>query len=121
MTDSVATDRGDVMTEETTQVAQVVETTEMAEAVQATAGDEATDSTATGKLQLLPYEPHHGFDINFFKSRTNPNTRPYTFLEDQSWVGIPLFLSGLIAKSEKTAFRQDYNNPNTKIRLIKTN
>ncbi|MBQ5466648.1 MAG: phosphatase PAP2 family protein, partial [Muribaculaceae bacterium] len=27
----------------------------------------------------------------------------------------------MIAKSEKTAFRQDYNNPNTKIRLIKYN
>ena len=67
------------------------------------------------------YEPPHGFDVNFIKSRTNPAVKPYKFLDDQTWVGIPVFLSGLIAKSEKTAFRQNYNNPNTKIRLIKTN
>ena len=67
------------------------------------------------------YEPPKAPDFNFIKSRTNPDVKPYRFLDDQTWVGIPLFLSGLIAKSEKTAFRQDYNNPNTKIRLIKTN
>ena len=67
------------------------------------------------------YEPPKAPDFNFIKSRTNPAVKPYRFLDDQTWVGIPLFLSGLIAKSEKTAFRQDYNNPNTKIRLIKTN
>ena len=67
------------------------------------------------------YEPPHGFDVNFIKSRTNPAVKPYKFLDDQTWVGIPLFFSGLLAKSEKAAFRQDYNNPNTKIRLIKTN
>ena len=72
-----------------------------------------------GEIRL--YEPPKAPDFNFFKSRTNPAVKPYRFLDDQTWVGIPLFFSGLIAKSEKTAFRQDYNNPNTKIRLIKTN
>lgn len=67
------------------------------------------------------YEPPHGFDVNFIKSRTNPDVKPYTFLQDQTWVGIPVFLAGLIAKGEKTAFRQNYKNPNTKIRLIKYN
>ena len=75
--------------------------------------------TATRDIKL--YEPPKAPDFNFIKSRTNPAVKPYKFLDDQTWVGIPLFLSGLIAKSEKTAFRQDYNNPNTKIRLIKTN
>ncbi|MBR3101620.1 MAG: phosphatase PAP2 family protein [Muribaculaceae bacterium] len=80
------------------------------------------------QLTLLPkteepqsYKPHHGMDLRMFKSVTNPGTRPYTFLEDQTWVGIPLFVSGIIAKSEKNAFRQNYKNPNTKIRLIKYN
>ena len=72
-----------------------------------------------GEIRL--YEPPKAPDFNFIKSRTNPDVKPYRFLDDQTWVGIPLFFSGLIAKSEKTAFRQDYNNPNTKIRLIKTN
>ena len=65
------------------------------------------------------YEPHHGADFRLFKSVTNPNVKPYTFMQDQTWVGIPVFLAGLVAKNEKAAFRQDYNNPNTKIRLIK--
>jgi hypothetical protein len=70
---------------------------------------------------LKLYEPPKAPDFNFIKSRTNPAVRPYRFLDDQTWVGIPLFAAGLIAKSEKAAFRQNYNNPNTKIRLIKTN
>ena len=70
---------------------------------------------------LKLYEPPKAPDFNFIKSRTNPAVKPYKFLDDQTWVGIPVFVAGLIAKSEKTAFRQNYNNPNTKIRLIKTN
>ena len=71
--------------------------------------------------ELKPYEPPKAPDFNFIKSRTNLNVKPYKFLDDQTWVGIPVFAAGLIAKAEKTAFRQDYNNPNTKIRLIKYN
>ncbi len=87
--------------------------------VEATAYDDNEDNQAKPAVKL--YEPPKAPDFNFIKSRTNPAVKPYKFLDDQTWVGIPLFLSGLIAKSEKTAFRQDYNNPNTKIRLIKTN
>ena len=76
---------------------------------------------ATPRDELKLYEPPKAPDFNFIKSRTNPTVKPYRFLDDQTWVGIPLFFSGMIAKNEKTAFRQDYNNPNTKIRLIKTN
>lgn len=68
-----------------------------------------------------PYVPPKAPDFNFIKSRTNLAIKPYKFLDDQTWVGLPLFAAGLIAKSEKAAFRQDYNNPNTKIRLIKYN
>lgn len=90
--------------------------------IESTAAFEVADTAAAVPATAVKaYEPPHGFDINFFKSRTNPNATPYTFWQDQTWVGIPLFFSGLIAKSEKTAFRQDYNNPNTKIRLIKYN
>ena len=82
----------------------------------------AATAPASAEPELtLNYTPPKAPDFNFIKSRTNPATRPYTFWEDQTWVGIPLFAAGLIAKSEKTAFRQDYNNPNTRIRLIKYN
>ena len=81
--------------------------------------DEDETKVPSGSLKL--YEPPKAPDFNFIKSRTNPNVKPYKFLDDQTWVGIPVFAAGLIAKAEKTAFRQDYNNPNTKIRLIKYN
>jgi membrane-associated phospholipid phosphatase len=67
------------------------------------------------------YEPHHGMDFTFLKNTTNPEAKPYTFMQDQTWVGIPVFVAGMIAKGEKTAFRQNYNNTNTRIRLIKYN
>ena len=87
--------------------------------IEATAYDDNEDNQAKPAVKL--YEPPKAPDFNFIKSRTNPAVKPYKFLDDQTWVGIPLFAAGLIAKGEKAAFRQDYNNPNTKIRLIKTN
>ena len=87
--------------------------------IEATAYDGNEDNQAKPAVKF--YEPPKAPDFNFIKSRTNPAVKPYKFLDDQTWVGIPLFAAGLIAKGEKAAFRQDYNNPNTKIRLIKTN
>ena len=43
---------------------------------------------------------------------------PYTFRQDMTWVGVPLFAAGIIAKSEKKSFRQDYNNIHSNIRLV---
>ncbi len=83
--------------------------------------DDDDDKTIPSSSVVKAYEPPHAPDFNFIKSRTNPAVKPYKFLDDQTWVGIPLFAAGLIAKGEKAAFRQNYNNPNTKIRLIKTN
>ena len=77
------------------------------------------------ELELLnginKYRKYNGPDFHFFKNTTNPAAKPYKFLQDQTWVGIPVFLAGWIAKGEKKAFRQDYGNTNTKIRLIKYN
>ena len=99
---------------------QEVSTDSMALQLPESANDNAVNTTVQS-LVVKPYEPPKAPDFNFFKSRTNPAVKPYKFLDDQTWVGIPLFFAGMIAKSEKTAFRQDYNNPNTKIRLIKYN
>lgn len=90
-------------------------------AVSANPGDDNNAEKPTTAPRLKLYEPPKAPDFNFIKSRTNPDVKPYKFLDDQTWVGIPIFLSGLIAKAEKTGFRQNYNNPNTKIRLIKYN
>ena len=67
------------------------------------------------------FRQYNGPDFHFLRNTTNPVVMPYKFMDDQTWVGVPVFLAGMIAKGEKTAFRQDYNNPNTNIRLIKYN
>ncbi len=46
------------------------------------------------------------------------NIKPYKFRDDMTYAGIPLFVAGIIAKSEKTSFRQDYNNNNARTRLV---
>ena len=67
------------------------------------------------------YRKYRGPDFHFFKNTTNYSIKPYTFIQDQTWVGIPVFIAGWIAKSEKKAFQQNYKNSNTRIRLIKYN
>ena len=42
----------------------------------------------------------------------------YKPLDDISWVGIPIFVAGIIAKGEKKAFRQDYNSKHANTRLV---
>ncbi len=44
-------------------------------------------------------------DFHFFKSRTNPGTKPYKFMDDMTFVGIPLFAAGWALKSDKAMFR----------------
>jgi len=44
-------------------------------------------------------------DFDFFKSKTNPGVKPYKFMDDMTFVGIPLFAAGWILKSDKAMFR----------------
>ncbi len=37
--------------------------------------------------------------------RTNEGVKPYKFMDDMTFAGVPIFVAGLIAKSEKKAFR----------------
>ena len=48
--------------------------------------------------------------------RTNPGVKPYKFMDDLTFVGVPLFVAGIIAKSEKKSFRQ--NTPDNKHTLL---
>ena len=50
--------------------------------------------------------PNAKMDFDFFKSKTNPDTKAYKFMDDMTFVGVPLFVAGIIAKSEKNAFKQ---------------
>ena len=58
------------------------------------------------KSELNLNAPEPKMDFAFFKSRTNPNTKAYKFMDDMTFVGVPLFIAGIIAKSEKNAFKQ---------------
>ena len=114
-------------------LATIVEETDLAINVADTVTGYATDTVLSNDaralegrincVQMFPdtYRKYQGPDFHFLKNTTNPAVKPYKFMDDQTWVGIPLFVAGMIAKGEKEAFRQDYNNPNTKIRLIKYN
>ena len=44
---------------------------------------------------------------NWTWMRTNPGVKPYKVMDDLTFVGVPIFLAGIIAKSEKAAFRQN--------------
>ena len=48
--------------------------------------------------------------------RTNEGVKPYKVMDDLTFVGIPVFVAGIIAKSEKKAFRQ--NTPDNKHTLL---
>ena len=114
-------------------LATIVGETELAINVADTVTDYANDTVHTvpasaleGRLQCVSigpdsYRKYQGPDFRFLENTTNPAVKPYKFMDDQTWVGIPVFVAGMIAKGEKEAFRQNYNNPNTKIRLIKYN
>ncbi len=44
-------------------------------------------------------------DFDFFKQKTNPGTKAYKFMDDMTFVGVPLFLAGLAVKGDKEMFR----------------
>ena len=44
-------------------------------------------------------------DFDFFKSKTNPGVKPYKFMDDLTFVGIPLFVAGWALKGDKAMFR----------------
>lgn len=53
--------------------------------------------------------------------RTNDGVQPYKFMDDLTFAGVPLFVAGIIAKSEKKAFRQNMkDNRHTLLTDFKT-
>ena len=56
-------------------------------------------------------------DFDFFKSKTNPGVKPYQFMDDMTFVGVPLFLAGLAIKGDKAMFRVNNKEgkPNTQL------
>ena len=63
-------------------------------------------------------KPAMSMSTNGFFSDKGVDVKPYTFREDMTYAGVPLFIAGIIAKGEKASFRQ--NNPDApkKVQLL---
>ena len=57
------------------------------------------------RLDMIAPSASPKIDFDFFKSKTNPDVRPYKFMDDMTFVGIPLFVAGWALKSDKAMFR----------------
>ena len=56
-------------------------------------------------LPLETQAPDVKMDFDFFKQKSKPGVKPYRFIDDLTFVGIPLFFSGLAIKGDKAMFR----------------
>ena len=61
----------------------------------------SASSTMTSATTANQWRP----DFDFFKSKTNPGVKPYKFMDDLTFVGIPLFAAGWAVKGDKAMFR----------------
>ena len=57
------------------------------------------------RLDMASPEASPKMDFDFFKTKTNPGVKPYRFMDDLSFVGIPLFVAGWAVKGDKAMFR----------------
>ncbi len=62
---------------------------------------------AQPELSLESAAPTAGpkMDFDFFKTKTNEGVRPYRFIDDMTFVGVPLFVAGWAIKGDKAMFR----------------
>ena len=56
-------------------------------------------------LNMKAPEASPKMDFDFFKSKTNPGVKPYKFMDDMTFVGVPLFIAGMLIKGDKAMFR----------------
>ena len=64
-------------------------------------------------------EPSPKYQLTWM--RTNPGVEPYKVMDDLTFAGVPIFVAGIIAKSEKKSFRQNTeDNKHTLLTDFKT-
>jgi len=68
-------------------------------------------------MDVMVSTNHWKPDFDFFKSKTNPGVKPYKFMDDMTFVGIPLFAAGWAIKGDKAMFRVNNKDgkPNTQL------
>lgn len=62
--------------------------------------------------------PEAKMDLDFFKSKTNQGVKERKFLDDMTFVGLPIFAAGWIIKGEKRGFQSSDRYANTKTKLV---
>ena len=83
-----------------------LETPEMKpELVELPANPFLSASATERRLATTEHHTSSGMDFDFFKSKTNPGVKPYQFMDDMTFVGIPLFIAGMAIKGDKAMFR----------------
>ena len=56
-------------------------------------------------LDMKTFSDSPKVDFDFFKVKTNRGVKAYKFMDDMTFVGIPLFAAGLAIKGDKAMFR----------------
>jgi len=64
-----------------------------------------TDPSTSSTMNLTTAANQWKPDFDFLKSKTNPGVKPYKFMDDLTFVGIPLFVAGWAIKGDKAMFR----------------
>ena len=59
------------------------------------------------KMDLSTASNEWKADFDFFKSKTNPGVKTYKFMDELTFVGIPLFVAGIAIKGDKAMFAQN--------------
>lgn len=75
-------------------------------------------STLAEESTLRRAEKARNYKMSSWATKNGQEIKPIKFKDDMTYAGIPLFVAGIIAKSEKASFRQDYNNQNSRTRLL---
>ena len=71
------------------------------------------DNPFARTVSYNPTETERSFgDFDFFKTKTNPDVKPFKVMDDLTFVGVPLFIAGWAVKGDKAMFR--VNNKDAK-------
>ena len=77
---------------------------------------EIVETPLNYELNTMMPEPKMDFD--FFKSKTNPGVKEYKFMDDMTFVGVPLFIAGWAIKGDKAMFRVNNKNGKKNTQLL---
>ena len=62
--------------------------------------------------------PNENLSATGFFSDKKKDVKPYTFKEDMTYAGVPLFIAGIIAKGEKARFRMNATGVSKRVQLL---